>query len=95
MKAIKLFNEIKKRRQSGRESTKLTVNPTGCEFDPHSRRGNIYLNLYFHFSALVSRQSAALSSATKHTMPLEIGRKWMEVLSAYPVVKWIQREADF
>ena len=23
--------------------------PTGCGFDPHSRRCNIYLNLYFYF----------------------------------------------
>ena len=22
----------------------VTVKPTGCGFDPHSRRGNIYLN---------------------------------------------------
>ena len=36
----------------------------------------IYLNLYFHFLALVSRQSAALSPATQHTMPPEFGRKW-------------------
>ena len=49
---------------------------TGCEFDLHSRRRNIYLNLYFHFFILVSRLSAALSSATKHAMPPEFGRKW-------------------
>ena len=49
---------------------------TGCGFDPYSRRWNIYLNLYFHFFALVSRQSAALSPATQHAMPPEIGRKW-------------------
>ena len=24
----------------------VTVKPTGCGFDPHSRRCNIYLNLY-------------------------------------------------
>ena len=35
----------------------VTVKPTGCGFDPHSRRWNIYLNLYFHFFALVSRLS--------------------------------------
>ena len=28
---------------------------TGCGFDPYSRRGNIYLHLYFHFFALMSR----------------------------------------
>ena len=27
----------------------VTVKPTGCGFDPLSRRWNIYLNLYFHF----------------------------------------------
>ena len=37
---------------------------------------NIYLNLYFHFSALVSRLSAALSSANQHATPPEFGRKW-------------------
>ena len=31
-------------------------------FDPHSRKRNIYLHLYVQFFALVSRQSAALSS---------------------------------
>ena len=36
----------------------------------------IYLNLYFHFFALVSRLSAVLSSATQHSMPPEFGRKW-------------------
>ena len=54
----------------------MTVKSTGCEFDPHSRRRNIYLNLYFHFFALVSRTGAALSSATQHAMPPEFGRKW-------------------
>ena len=49
---------------------------TGCGFDPRSRRCNIYLNIYFHFLALVSRQSAALSSATQHAMAPELGRKW-------------------
>ena len=54
----------------------VTAIPTGCGLDPHSRRWNIYLNLYFHFFALVSRQSAALSSATQHAMPPEFGWKW-------------------
>ena len=54
----------------------VSVKLTGCGFDPHSRRWNIYLNLYFHFFALVSRLSAALSSATQHAMPPEFGRKW-------------------
>ena len=55
---------------------KVCIKPTGCGFDPHSRRLNIYLNLYFHFFALVSRQSAVLGSATQHAMPPEFSRKW-------------------
>ena len=39
----------------------VTVNVTGCWFDPHSKKINIYINLYFHF-LLVKRQSAALPS---------------------------------
>ena len=54
----------------------LTVNVTGCGFDLHSRKLNIYWHIYFHFLALVSRQSATLTSATQHTMPPEFGRKW-------------------
>ena len=54
----------------------VTVKLTGCGFDPRSIRWNIYLNLFFHFFALVSRLSAALSSATQHAMPPEFGRKW-------------------
>ena len=53
----------------------VTVKSTGCGFDLHSRRWNIYLNLYFHFLVLVSRQSAALSSAIQQAMPPEFGRK--------------------
>ena len=49
----------------------VTVKPTGCGFDPHSRRWNVYLNLYFHFFALVSRLTA-----TQNAIPPEFGRKW-------------------
>ena len=52
----------------------VTVKTTGCGFDPYSRRCNIYLNLYFHFLALVSRLSAAL---TQRAMPSKFGRKWV------------------
>ena len=38
----------------GAGAQSVTVKSTGCRFDPHSRRLNIYLNLYFHFFALVS-----------------------------------------
>ena len=52
----------------GAEAQSMMIKPTGCGFDPHSRRWNIYLHSYFHFFALVSRTSAALSSATQHAM---------------------------
>ena len=58
----------------------MTAKPTGCGFDPHSRRWNIYLNLYFEYITiyliLVSRLTVALSSATQHAMCPEFGRKW-------------------
>ena len=54
----------------GAAARSVNVKPTGCGFDSHSRRWNIYLNLFFHFFALVSRLSAALSSATQHAMPI-------------------------
>ena len=38
----------------------VTVNAIGCGFDSHSSKWYIYLNSYFHFFVLVSRQSAAL-----------------------------------
>ena len=60
----------------GAAAQSATVKPTGFGFDLHSRRWNIYLNLYFHLLALVSRQSAALNSVTQHAMPPEFGRKW-------------------
>ena len=63
----------------------VTVKPTGCEFDPHSRGWNIYLNLYFQFFALVSGRSAALSSATGHAMPPEFGGKWALLCAGYSV----------
>ena len=60
----------------GAGAQSVTVKPTGCGLDSHSRRWNIYLNLYFHFVALVSRQSAALSSVTQQAIPPEFGRMW-------------------
>ena len=64
---IDYHNYIEASRGAGTQS--VTRKPTGCGFDPHSRRWNIYLNLYWHFFALVSRRSAALSSATQHAIP--------------------------
>ena len=46
----------------------VTLNATGCGFDRHSRKWNIYLNFNFHLFALLSRQSAAFSSSTQHAM---------------------------
>ena len=57
----------------GAGAQNVTVKLTGCGF---SRKWNSYLHKYFHFFALVSRQSAALSSATQHAMPPEFSRKW-------------------
>ena len=51
------------------EHKRVTVNATGGEL-------NIYVNLYFHFFALVSRQSAAVSSVTQNAMPAVFGGKW-------------------
>ena len=62
----------------------VTVKTTGCGVDPHSRKLNIYLQLYFHFFALVSRQSAALSFAFQYATPPELGGKWgTECLNMY------------
>ena len=71
-----IFFKETSRGQRGAGAQSVTVKQTGCGLDPHSRRWNIYLNLYFHFFALVSSRSAALSSATQHAMPPEFGRKW-------------------
>ena len=72
-----MFSIIKKFEAShGAMAQSVTVKLIGCGFDPHSRILNTYLNLYFHFFALVSRQSAALSSATQHAVPPKFGRKW-------------------
>ena len=71
-----IFCNIKKNEASrGAAAQSVNLKPTGCRFDPHSRRWNIYLNLYYHFFDLVSRQNAALSTATQHAMPPESGRK--------------------
>ena len=48
----------------------VTVNTTACRFDYHLSKWNIQ---YFNFFALVSRQSAILSSAKQLEMPLEFG----------------------
>ena len=61
-------------RDAGAQS--VTINATGCWFDPHSRKCHIYLNLYFNFFTLKSRQSAAFSITTRQPLPPEFGGKW-------------------
>ena len=60
------------------------------------KKSNI-LNLHFHFLALVSRQSAALSSATQCIQILAESVEWsvLTLGSPYTAVCGIQREADF
>ena len=40
-----------------------------------TRENEVFIKMYIFF-ALVSRQSAALSSATQHTIPKKFGGKW-------------------
>ena len=56
----------------GSDAQVLTVKVTGCGFDPHSLKLNVYLNFYFNF-ALMLRQSAALKSITQHVRLPEFG----------------------
>ena len=58
------------------EAQSVTVKSTGCGFNRHPRKWNIYLHLYFHFFVLVSRQSAVLIFATQHAISPELGGKW-------------------
>ena len=75
---LKLYNRkiSKHEANRGARTQSVTVKSTGCGFDSHSRKWNIYLHFYFHFFALVSRESAALSSATQWATPPELGGKW-------------------
>ena len=66
----------------------MTVNVSDCGFDSHSR--NIYLNVYFHFFALVSRQSVTLGFINEHAMAPEFSGKKEGQQSVYG----IQCEAD-
>ena len=54
----------------------VTVNVTGCGFDPYSKKLIIYLNLFVHSFALVSRKNAALSSAIQLAMSPDFGGKY-------------------
>ena len=83
----------------GTVAQSVTVKPTGCEFDPHSRRCNIYLNLYFPFFALVSKQKRGVDfyhstrNAFRIRQKVRKGVSYHWVPSAYPAVFGIQREA--
>ena len=57
--------------EASRGAQSVTAKSTGCGFDPCLRRRNIY----FHFFALASRQTAALSSTTQLAKPPELGGK--------------------
>ena len=49
----------------------MTVKSTGCGFDPYSRKINVYLHLYFHFFALMSRP------LNTQCLPMpKLGGKW-------------------
>ena len=52
---------------------RVTVNVDYCRFDPHLRKRDIYLNLFSHFFTLMSKQDAALRSATHRAMAPEFG----------------------
>ena len=45
----------------GAGAQSVNANATGCGFDAHSRKLNIYLNLYFIFFALVLRRILEVS----------------------------------
>ena len=72
--SVCILNKYKNSKAScGAGAQSVSMNRTGCGFDPHSRKWKIYLYLYFHFFALVGTKpclprqaSAALSSATQH-----------------------------
>ena len=73
----------------------LTVNSTGCRFDP-LRKWDI--NLIFRFFALVSRQSATLNSATQYAMPPEEKKSvdlYWEILTKWKKIKRELEGSDF
>ena len=78
----------------GTEAQSVSVESTGCEFDPHSRKWNIYLHLHFHFFALVSRQ---LLNTQYLQNSAESGERIVLTLGslAYPAVCGIQRETGY
>ena len=76
-RTCKILDFFKEKIEAGRGAgaQNVTVKSTGCWFDPHSRKWNMYLHLYFHSFDLVSRQNTAFSSAIQQAMPAELGGK--------------------
>ena len=72
---------VKASRGAGAQS--VAVKSTGCGLDPHSRKRNIYLHLYFQFFALVSRQNATLSSATWYAMSWKFNKLNILIICMY------------
>ena len=54
----------------------MTVKSTGCGFDNHSRKLNIYLYFIFSFHRSGVEAKRGLSSATQYATPPELGGKW-------------------
>ena len=54
MKYTTMYYTFKANR--GAEAQSVTAKSIGCGFDPHSRRWNIYLNLYFYFFGVEAKR---------------------------------------
>ena len=63
---------------------RATVHATGCGFDAHSKELNIYLNVYFHFFALLSRQNAALNPNNTQCLQNSAESRKRNVLTLVP-----------
>ena len=59
----------------------VTIKSTGCGFDLHSRKFNIYLNVYFHFFALESRRWIPLLNTKCLQNSAESGERSVLILS--------------
>ena len=60
-------NIITKQAGRGAEAQSVTVKSTDCGFDPHSRKFNIYLYLYFHLYFLRSGIEAMRGVEIRHS----------------------------
>ena len=49
----------------GAEARNTTVNTTSCGFDPHLRKWNIYLHLYYHYTLVYNRRPTAIFFLSK------------------------------